>query len=199
MEQLSPEAVAKVKIALLDMLSCAFEAQDLPWSQQAIAIAARSHGDAHIAGTSLRVPFTEAAFVNAILGHGLVREDMHTGSVSHLGVVVLPTLLALAESKKVSGEDFILAAVCGYEAGCAVGRAVMDQENVRQYRPTGITGPIGAAVAGSRLLSLNEEASISALGFAANTTVGLNEWPYSGGDEMFFHVGFAARNAVTSV
>ena len=137
--------------------------------------------------------------MNAILGHGLVREDMHTGSVSHLGVVVLPTLLALAESKKVSGRDFILAAVCGYEAGCAVGRAVMDQENVRQYRPTGITGPIGAAVAGSRLLSLSEDASVSALGFAANTTVGLNEWPYSGGDEMFFHVGFAARNAVTSV
>ena len=200
MEQLSPEAVAKVKIALLDMLSCAFEAQDLPWSQQAIAIAARSKGGAHIAGTSLRVPFSEAAFVNAILGHGLVREDMHTGSVSHLGVVVLPTLLALAESKKVSGQDFILAAVSEYkESRCAVGRAVMDQENVRQYRPTGITGPIGAAVAGSRLLSLSEDASVSALGFAANTTVGLNEWPYSGGDEMFFHVGFAARNAVTSV
>ena len=97
MEQLSPESMAKVKIALLDMLSCAFEAQDLPWSQQALAIAARTHGDAHIAGTPLRVPFSEAAFVNAILGHGLVREEMHTGSVSHLGVVVLPTLLALSE------------------------------------------------------------------------------------------------------
>jgi len=34
---------------------------------------------------------------------------------------------------------------------------------------------------------------------AANTTAGLNEWPYSGGDEMFFHPGFAARNAVTAV
>jgi 2-methylcitrate dehydratase PrpD len=198
-EQLPAEVVQKVKTALFDMLSCAYEAQDLPWSQQAIEIASRSRGDAHVIGTALQVPVSEAAFVNAILGHGLVREDMHTGSVSHLGVVVLPTLLALAESKKVSGRDFILAAVCGYEAGCSVGRAVMDQENVRQYRPTGITGPIGAAVAGSRLLGLSEDAAVSALGFAANTTVGLNEWPYSGGDEMFFHVGFAARNAVTSV
>lgn len=198
-KQLPAEAIQKVKTALFDMLSCAYEAQDLPWSQQAVAIASRSRGDAHVIGTALRVPVSEAAFVNAILGHGLVREDMHTGSVSHLGVVVLPTLLALAESKKVSGRDFILAAVCGYEAGCAVGRAVMDQENVRQYRPTGITGPIGASVAGSRILDLSEDAAVSALGFAANTTVGLNEWPYSGGDEMFFHVGFAARNAVTAV
>jgi 2-methylcitrate dehydratase PrpD len=40
---------------------------------------------------------------------------------------------------------------------------------------------------------------VSALGFAANATGGLNEWPYCGGDEMFFHPGFAARNAVTAV
>jgi 2-methylcitrate dehydratase PrpD len=40
---------------------------------------------------------------------------------------------------------------------------------------------------------------VSAIGLAANTVGGLNEWPYSGGDEMFFHPGFAARNAVTAV
>ena len=28
---------------------------------------------------------------------------------------------------------------------------------------------------------------------------GLNEWPASGADDMFFHAGFAARNAVTAV
>ncbi len=199
MERVSAEAGNKVKTALLDMLSCAFEAQNLPWSQQALGAANRSRGNMHVIGTDFRVPAAEAAFINAVLGHGLVREDMHTGSVSHLGVVVLPTLLALAESQTVSGADFILAAVCGYEIGGSIGRAVMDHENVRQYRPTGITGPLGAAVAGSRLLGLNEDAAVSALGFAANSAAGLNEWPYSGGDEMFFHVGFAARNAVTSV
>ena len=48
-------------------------------------------------------------------------------------------------------------------------------------------------------LALDEDATVSALGFAANATGGLNEWPYCGGDEMFFHPGFAARNAVTAV
>jgi 2-methylcitrate dehydratase PrpD len=75
----------------------------------------------------------------------------------------------------------------------------MDQEMVRRFRPTGITGPLGGAIAGSRLLALDEDATVSALGFAANATGGLNEWPYCGGDEMFFHPGFAARNAVTAV
>ncbi len=89
--------------------------------------------------------------------------------------------------------------MCGYEIGAAVGRAIMDQEMVRRFRPTGITGPLAGAIAGSRLLGLDEDATISSLGFAANATGGLNEWPYCGGDEMFFHPGFAARNAVTAV
>ena len=150
-------------------------------------------------GTQVRASAAEAAFANAVLGHGLVREDMHTGSVSHLGIVIFPTLLALSQTRKVAGRDFIAGAVCGYEIGASVGRALMDQETVRIFRPTGITGPLGAAVAGSRMLGFTEDAGVSALGLAANSTAGLNEWPASGADDMFFHAGFAARNAVTAV
>jgi 2-methylcitrate dehydratase PrpD len=198
-QQLPSEVIEKVKICLLDFLSAAYESLDLPWSRQAMEIAGRGRGNATMIGTPLRVPVADAAFVNAVLGHGLVREDMHTGSVSHLGVVVFPALLSLAQYKKSTGRDFITAAACGYEAAGSLGRALMSPENVRQYRPTGICGPPGAAVAGARMLGLNEDAMTSALAFGANTAVGLNEWPYSGGDEMFFHVGFAARNAVTAV
>jgi 2-methylcitrate dehydratase PrpD len=196
-----PESIIdKVKIGLLDMLSCALEARSLPWGYQAIQMASRvSSGVSSIIGTRLRVSTGDAAFVNATLGHGLVREDMHTGAVSHLGVVVYPTLLACAQRKPVTGRAFILAATCGYEIGAAIGTALVDKDFVRLHRPTGTTGPIGGAVAGSILLGLNEDATVSAIGLAANTAGGLNEWPYAGGDEMFFHPGFAARNAVTAV
>jgi 2-methylcitrate dehydratase PrpD len=199
MDQLPADVVAKVKIGLLDFLSCGFEARALPWGCQAIHMAGAAGGKATVIGTPVRSSPSEAAFANATLGHGLVREDMHPGAVSHLGVVIFPTLLALAQQQKASGRDFILGAVCGYEVGAAVGRAIMDQEMVRRFRPTGITGPLAGAIAGSRLLGLDEDATVSALGFAANATGGLNEWPYCGGDEMFFHPGFAARNAVTAV
>lgn len=183
--------VDKVKIGLLDLLSCVFEARNLPWGCQAIQMASRAPNGWMSTG--------DTAFVNAVLGHGLVREDMHTGAVSHLGVVIYPTLLACAQHKPVTGEAFILGAACGYEIGAAIGRALVDKDFVRFHRPTGTTGPIGGAVAGSILLGLDEDAMVSAIGLAANTAGGLNEWPYSGGDEMFFHPGFAARNAVTAV
>lgn len=199
-EDIPPAVRDKVKIGLLDMLSCALEAGRLPWGCQAVQMASRNNsGPAHIIGTKYRVSPGDAAFANATLGHGLVREDMHTGAVSHLGVVIYPALLALAGRRPISGRDFILAAVCGYEAGAAIGRALVDKEFVRFHRPTGTTGPIGAALAGSILLGLDDDATVSAIGLAANTAGGLNEWPYAGGEEMFFHPGFAARNAVTAV
>jgi 2-methylcitrate dehydratase PrpD len=199
-DDLPAAVVDKVKTGLLDMLSCALEAGTLPWGCQAIQMASRGgNGSAHIIGTKFRVSPGDAAFANATLGHGLVREDMHTGAVSHLGVVIYPTLLAIAERQPVSGKDFIRAAICGYEIGAAIGRALVDKEFVRFHRPTGTTGPIGAALAGCILLGLNEDATVSAIGLAANTASGLNEWPYCGGDEMFFHPGFAARNAVSAI
>lgn len=196
-----PEAVSdKVKICLLDFFSCALESLDLAPSRQAIEIAGRSRGGpAAVIGAPFRSSAPQAAFANAVLGHGLVREDMHTGSVSHLGIVIFPTLLALADSQESAGRDFVCAAACAYETGATVGKAVMDAATVRMYRPTGITGPLGASVGGSILLGLKEDAAVAALGLAANSTSGLNEWPGPGADEMFFHAGFAARNAVTAV
>ena len=156
-------------------------------------------GGAAIVGSPGSFTCGDAAFANAVMGHGLVREDMHSGSISHLGIVVLPALLALAQVRRVSGRDFICAAVAGYEVGGQVGRAVMDAEIARIHRPTGITGPVAAAAAGARLFGLSIEQATSAIALGANTTVGFNQWAHTGGSEMFFHAGFAARNAVTAV
>jgi 2-methylcitrate dehydratase PrpD len=198
-EDLPLEAVAKLKLSLLDFFACAFEARDLPWSQRAAVIAGRESGAATVLATGAGATAGGAAFANAVAGHGLVREDMHAGSVSHLGVVVLPTLLALSEGHPVTGRDFITAAVVGYETGAKIGRVLITPEIARFFRPTGFTGPLAAAIGGSRLLGLDADRAASALGFAANTTAGLNQWPHEGSDDMFFHPGFAARNALTCI
>ena len=201
-ENLPGEVTDKVKLCLADLIGCAFESRDLPWSRQAVQIAEHVEGNsggAAIAGSAGSFAFGDAAFANAVMGHGLVREDMHSGSISHLGIVVLPVLLALAQYRRVSGRDFIAAAVAGYEVGGQVGRAVMDAEVAKIHRPTGITGPVAAAAAGSRLLGLSIEQATSAIALGANVTAGFNQWAHTGGSEMFFHAGYAARNALAAV
>jgi len=198
-EDFAPDVVARFKLCLLDLFACAFEARNLPWSRRAAALAGTEGGPATILATGRSASIPAAALANGVAGHGLVREDMHAGSVSHLGVVVLPALLALAQRGAVTGRDFIAAGVVGYEAGARLGRAIITPDFAKFFRPTGFTGPIAAAAAGSRLLCLDENAATSAIALAANTTSGLNQWPHEGAEDMFFHPGFAARSGITAV
>jgi len=201
---LAPEVVAKAKLCILDLLSSALASTQLPWSRQAAAIARRNSGSiasdgAGIIGTRYVVSVQDAAFANGVIGHGLVRDDMHLGSVSHLGTVVVPTLLALAEGTRASGKELLTALVAGYEVGGKIGRMILDVDVSKNFRPTGITGPIAGAAAGAKLLGLDQEHTMVALALGANTAAGYNEWASTGGSEMFFHTGFAARSAVTAV
>jgi 2-methylcitrate dehydratase PrpD len=201
---LSPEVVAKAKLCILDLLSSALSSGDLPWTRQAASLARRNSaaiasGGAGIIGTRDVVSVQDAAFANGVIGHGLVRDDMHVGSVSHLGTVLIPTLLALAETTKVSGKDFVVALVAGYEVGGKIGRMILDVDVSKNFRPTGITGPIAAAAAGAKLLGLDADKTATALALGANMAAGYNEWAATGGSEMFFHTGLAARGAVTAV
>ena len=119
--ELRPDVVAKAKLCLYDLLSSALAAGELPWSRQSAAIARANSGavtsGAAIIGTADVVSIHDAAFANGVRSHGLVRDDMHVGSVSHLGTVLIPTLLALAHTTKASGKDLLTALVAGYEAG----------------------------------------------------------------------------------
>jgi 2-methylcitrate dehydratase PrpD len=201
--RLTPAVVAKAKLCLYDLLSSALAAAEQPWSVQAAAIARRNSGaaarGAAIIGSGDVVSLHDAAFANGTLSHGLVRDDMHVGSVSHLGTVLVPALLSLAETTAATGKDFLAALVAGYEVGGKVGRMIMDVEVSKIFRPTGTIGPIAAAGAGAKLLGLTPEQTTSALALAANMAAGYNEWAGTGGSEMFFHNGLAARGAVTAV
>ena len=101
----------------------------------------------------------DAAFANAVMGHGLVREDMHAGSISHHGIVVWPTLLALAQyATRQRGATLLPLPWSAYEAGAQIGRAVIDAEVARLFRPTGIVGAGGAALAGRDCWACRDEA-----------------------------------------
>jgi 2-methylcitrate dehydratase PrpD len=195
---LGPAVTAKATLALLDFLGCAFESLDLPPSRQAIAAAPTGSGGPIIGARRTTTP-ADAAFANAVMGHGLVREDMHAASVCHHGVVVWPLLFACAGAREVTGLRLLQAAVLAYEVGGRLGRALITPEVSARFRPTGLVAPIGAAAGAAWLHRLDAAQIASAIALAANTASGLNQWPASGGSDMYFHPGFAARNAWQAV
>ena len=171
-----PEAAReKAAICLADFLSCAIEAADLPWSRQSLALAAGRAGECAIIGEAGGFVAEDAAFANAVRGHGLVREDMHAGSLSHMGVVIWPVLLALAGEAADLATRPLDAAIAGYEIGGRVGRVLMTPEMARLFRPTGLIGPLCGTLAGALLLGLDRETTVNALALAINSAGGAGE------------------------
>jgi 2-methylcitrate dehydratase PrpD len=198
-EALSAEVAAKAKLCLADALRCMFEARDLETSRQALALVHPLAGGAPIAATDLAAAPAEAAFAMATMSAALLREDMHAASISHHGIVVWPTLLALSHGANVSGARLLAAGVVGYELGARLGSALFDADLARRFRPTAFSATAGAAMGGAYLLGLSESEAAAAVALAVDASSGLNQWPHSGGDEIFFQAGRAAQAAVQAV
>lgn len=128
---------------------------------------------------------------------------MHDYDDTHLDTIIHPTgpvasaLLAVAEhqSRKdyapVSGKDFLVALIAGIEVECKLGLAVWPQHYDVGWHITSTTGSIGAAVAVSKLLKLEREKIVHAIGVAATQVVGLREM--FGSHTKSFHLGRAAQ------
>jgi 2-methylcitrate dehydratase PrpD len=193
----------KAENCLLDFFASCYATQNFPWVRQVQQVArtnsGMSSGGAALIGTPYRVSVQDAALANAVAGHSLVRDDMHLGSVSHLGVVVIPAALALAAEYTATGRQFLEAIICGYEAAGRLGAMLMDVETAKVMRPTGLIGAFGTAATAAKLARLDPNKTAQALGFAANSITGFNEWATWGSDDMYFHPGIAVRNGLTAM
>jgi len=126
-------------------------------------------------GTLLSDP--DAAFVNCLASSAWVFDDTHLKTVTHPTGPVAAALLPLAERRKISGGDFLLALVLGIEIECRLATALTvppARGNVGWYI-TGVTGGIGAAAGAARLLGLDVQHTIWALGIAAATASGFRQ------------------------
>lgn len=139
------------------------------------------------------------ALVMGMLGHSLIREDMHVQSGTHPGVVILPAMLALARREQLSGAALQRGIVAGYHAMGTLGGAARHGLTQRHFRPIGISGAFGAAAGAIAATGVGEDTAVQALGFAANFAAGLNQWPWSGGQEIYVHAGLAARNGLLAL
>jgi 2-methylcitrate dehydratase PrpD len=198
-EAMTAPVLAKARLCLADAMRCQFETRDLPTSRQALAAVEPIEGGTPIAATDLTATPGEAAFAMAVMSAGLLREDMHAASISHHGIVVWPTLLALAHGAGVSGARLLAAGVAGYEFGARLGAALFDADLARRIRPTAFCATAGAAMGGAWMLGLSERETAAAVALAVDASSGLNQWPHSGGDEIFFQAGRSAQAAVQAV
>lgn len=138
-----------------------------------------------------------AATVNAAASHVVEQDDVHNGSVLHVGTVVFPAVLAVAQAEGASGEDVLVAAVAGYEAGIRIGE-FLGRSHYEVFHTTGTAGTLAAAAAVARLLGLDGEHTQHALGSAGTQAAGLWEFLKDAADSKQLHTAKAAGDGLLS-
>jgi 2-methylcitrate dehydratase PrpD len=165
-------------------------------TDRALAALAEFSGrpEATVLGRRERLDIMHAALLNGITSHVLDYDDTHLETIIHPAGPVASAILALGERQNTSGEDFMHAFTLGVEVECRIGKAVYPSHYERGFHITGTAGVFGGAAAAGKLLGLNEQQMIWALGIAATQSAGLKE--------MFgtmckpFHPGSAGQNGL---
>ena len=161
-------------------------------------LAAFSGGkQATIVGRRERIDALNAAFLNAAGANVFDYCDTHLPTVVHPTAPLAPALLALADLRRVTGPELLLAFVLSFEIECRIGLALSPGHYPKGWHITSTCGVFGAAVGAAKLLQLGEQQIVWALGNAATQSSGLCEclgWPAKS-----VSVGKAAKNGLLSV
>ncbi|MBZ6075323.1 MmgE/PrpD family protein [Microvirga puerhi] len=184
----------------LDTLACGVAGAASREAQTTLdlILSTEQRGAVPIWGTSEALGVRSAALVNGIACHAFELDD--TGGCDHSGAVVVPAALAavaLAEYP-ISGEEFLLAVVLGYDVARRVLEACGGYEphNEAGWHSTATCGTFGAAVAAARILRLDAMCIAHALGHAASFSGGLWAFIHDGSQTKRIHAGRAAEGGL---
>ena len=151
---------------------------------------------ATIIGRTERIDALGAAFLNAASANVFDYCDTHLPTVVHPTAPLAPALLSLAELRRVTGPELLLAFVLGFEIECRLGGAISPGHYPKGWHITSTCGVFGAAAGAAKLLRLKQDQVVWALGNASTQSAGLCEclgWPAKS-----VSVGNAARNGLFS-
>jgi 2-methylcitrate dehydratase PrpD len=151
---------------------------------------------ATLIGRRERMDALSAAFLNAAAANVMDFCDTHVPTVIHPTASVAGALLALAELRRVSGVELLLAFILGVEIECRIGGTISPGHYAKGWHITSTCGVFGAATGAGKLMGLDQARMIWALGNAATQSCGLCEclgWPAKS-----VGVGNSARNGLWS-
>jgi 2-methylcitrate dehydratase PrpD len=164
-------------------------------ARSAIA-ASENGGGATVVGDRMRVSPPFAAFLNAFASHVLDLDDVYNppGTTVHGSCSVWPAILAVADTRPVSGRDALASFAMGFEVETRVGHAAGQTHYDAGWHVTGTSGHVGAAAAAARTMGLDAVQVEHAIAAGATQAAGLRIM--AGSDLKSMHPGKAAMDGV---
>lgn len=192
------QQITRAKYLILDGIACALVGAHLPHSEKAAnAIFAMESGTCSVIGYPNKLTPASAALLNSTFIQGFELDDWHSEAPLHSNSLLIPSLLAAAEHQgSVSGSDFLLAMIAGYETGPRVGNALWGRDILAKGWHSGaVFGPAAVVAAVGNLYHFNPDTFEDAFGIACTQACGLMSAQFESEVKRMQH-GFAARNGL---
>lgn len=202
-EDIPGEAVEAAKKEVLDSLATALGGSTKPGVPELVAMVKEWGGkrQSTVFAYGMKCPAPNAAQVNGTMIHALDYDDGHPVALVHIGCVAVSTCFAVAERMgKTSGKDLIAAIALGGDFESRLGLASRPGGNAlgAGWHPTTLFGFLGAAAMAGRIMGLDEERMLDALGLAYHQCSGAGSGVGDGALAKRMGPGLAARGGVTA-
>ncbi len=198
-EKLPGEVQEAVRYRVLDLVSVAVGASKEPLVRRVADSYEKRCGEGgiHVWGFEKTYPLSAATMLNGMLAHVLELDDVHATSKTHGSASLIPAAWSCAEYLGSTGKEFLTAVVAGYEVVARIGMALgVSSHRNRGWHATSTCGVFGAAAACAKLLHLNIEETLFALGMAGTQSCGVWAFLGDGSNCKILHTGRAAANGL---
>src|SRR3979490_317943 len=195
---IAPQILHHAKRAVIDWHAALFPgARVAPATALERALAEElDQGDAQLA-LGRRATIRAAALINGAAAHTLEVDDIFREGIYHPGAPTIAAALAVAQSRRASGEQFLRAVIVGYEISTRIA-AAMGRAHYKYWHNTGTIGCFGACAAAAELLRLDRTRFAHALATVATFSAGLQQAFRMDSMSKPLHAGRAAEAGVTA-
>lgn len=169
-DRLPKEVVQRAKEIILDTLGIMVRATSAPsLSNLRNLLVDQDTGNSSVIGTTHKAHASIAALLNASLPTIIQYDEGHRMARGHPAIHIVPTALALAEDKGVTGKDLILAVVIGYEVAVRIAFSLYPMHS--QVHPHGSWASIGAAVSAGKILCFTKQQFVDLINSISTLTL----------------------------
>src|SRR3954467_12213894 len=194
---LPPEAIAMAKAVTLDGLAVMIAGSTEPLGVGRISTeyvkAMGGAPQASVVAGGFKTSIINAAYANGTMAHALDFDNTWY-PLNHPTSPTLPAILAIAEHQRSPGRKIIEAIAAAFEVQARVRMAAIGLKTGAGFHKPGTTGTFGAVTAAAKMLDLDKQQTLMALGLAGSRagSISIN----TGTMTKSSHSGHAARMGV---
>ena len=197
-EDIPREHIEYGKMLMMDTFGVAMSCYGLPHAK-AVRAAIRELGQGEgctLWGSGEQARLADAVLHNSCLIHGADYDDTHVASIIHPSAAVVAAAVTVGEHVGASGREMMTAIVAGWEIAVRLGLAAKGRFHDVGFHGTGIVSSFVCACVAGRLMGLDRQTLINAMGICGSQSAALQEFLHDGSWTKKIHPGWGCHSAL---